>query len=73
VEWLVTIASGADPRTVAEALAAIGASVDRNQTPIPLDQGEQVITVQAPEDLPSRARAVPGIIRVNPSSGLTLY
>jgi hypothetical protein len=73
MRWLVMVAPGADLQAVMAMLAARGATLDRDQTPIPFDNGEHVIEVDGPPDFPRRIANVAGVCQVNPSSELTLF
>ena len=73
MKWLVTIPAGLDIKRVRAKLSALGCSADDDQEPIPLDNNEQVIEVEGPRDLPKRAAREHEILKVSPSSDLTLY
>lgn len=70
--WLVTIKGELDPRSLRTVLARCGGEMLDKLDPIPLD-GDQVVEIEGPRDLPDRAAAVPEIRAVHPSSELTLY
>ena len=72
MHWLVTIKGELDPRTMRTVLARCGGERLYDLDPIPLD-GDQVVEVEGPRDLPDRAAAVPEIRAVHLSSELTLY
>lgn len=72
MHWLVTIKGELAPRTLRTVLARCGGEKLDDLDPIPLD-GDQVVEVEGPHDLPDRAAAVPEIRAVHPSSELTLY
>ena len=73
MKWLVTIPVGLDIKQLQAKLAALGCSADKDLEPIPLDNSEQVIEVEGPRDLPKRAAAEHEILKVSPSSDLTLF
>lgn len=73
MKWLVTTPASIDVEELLARLSALGCSADENPTPIPLDQGEQVIEVEGPHDLPERAAEEPCILKVSPNSEFTLY
>ena len=72
MHWLVTIKGELDPRTLRTVLARAGVEKLYNLDSIPLD-GDQVVEVEGPSDLPDCAAAVPEIRAVHPSSEVTLY
>lgn len=72
MHWLVTINGELDSRTLRTVLARAGGEKLDDLDPIPLD-GDQVVEVEGPSDLPDRAAAIPEIRAVHPSSELTLY
>ena len=73
MKWLITTPAGIDVQELLARLVAFGCTTDQGGTPIPLDQGEQVIEVEGPRDLPERAAGEPGILKLSPNSELTLY
>lgn len=72
MQWLVTIKGELDPRTLRTVLERAGGEKLDQLDPIPLD-GDQVVEVEGPRDLPDRAAAVPEIRTVHPSSEVILY
>ena len=72
MHWLVTIEGELAPRTLRTVLARAGVEKLYDLDSIPLD-GDQVVEVEGPRDLPDRAAAVPEIRAVHPSSEVTLY
>ena len=71
MRWLVTVKADHDVDALASALTALGASVNPN--PVPLDRGECVYTVDGPDDLRTTAKAVKGIMKLNPASKLQRF
>ena len=72
MHWLVTINGELNPRTLRTVLERCGSEKLDDLHPVPLD-GNQVVEVEGPRDLPDRAAAVPEIRAVHPSSELSLY
>ena len=72
MHWLVTVAKGLDADTRDSLLKDLSAVAEEPVCPIPVDEGE-VLAVEGPADLPDRAKGVPGVLEVHPSSELTLY
>jgi hypothetical protein len=73
MKWLVTTKTNIDLDKLNLKLSSLGCEQKDNQTPIPLDNDEQVITVEGPSDLPDRAKDEAGILKINPSSEMELY
>jgi hypothetical protein len=73
MHWLITVRADADLRRVVSRLKDLGCSADEEPIPIPLDEGEQVIEVEGPQELPRLAVGEKDIVKVSPSSKLTLY
>jgi hypothetical protein len=73
MKWLVTVPAGINIKRVRAKLLALGCSADEYQEPIPLDNSELVIEVEGPRDLPKRTAGEHDIVKVSPSSDLTLY
>lgn len=72
MRWLVSVRAGTDLRRLLSRLEALGCSSEEGQTPVPVDD-QQVIEVEGPRDLPRLARAERDIVKINPSSEMTLY
>jgi hypothetical protein len=72
VHWLVTIKANLDPAALRDVLESVGVEDLDDLEPIPSD-GDQVVAVEGPRDLPDRAALVPEIRAVHPSSEMTLY
>jgi hypothetical protein len=73
VNWLITTRTSTDLVTLGQRLAALGCRVANASNPIPLDQGQQTLEVEGPEDLPARLRGDPDVIGVYPNSEQQLY
>jgi len=72
MEWLITTKASADLGELDSKLAQW--DCQRTGTPpVPLGAGEQVIEASGPRDLPEKARGERAILKVSPSSRLTLY
>lgn len=72
MRWLVTIDAEVTLEQIRSLLKGLGVEGQDDLEPIPLD-GEQVVEVEGPKDLPARASKVPSIRAVHPSSEMTLY
>jgi hypothetical protein len=72
MDWLVTFKGDLAPSAMRAILERIGATHLDDIDPLPSD-GDQVVEVQGPRDLPDRAAAVPEIRAVHPSSEMSLY
>ncbi|MEM7226348.1 MAG: hypothetical protein AAF495_25460 [Pseudomonadota bacterium] len=73
MKWLITTQKCDLSEGLADLLAAEGCRLDRDEPPIPLGEDEQVIEVEGPVDLPDRLAHNALILKVSPSSDLTLY
>lgn len=73
MKWLITTKSNADLSRIVKELAAWGCVSQNWGMPIPLGDEEQVIEVEGPPNLPEIAVQDNAIIKVSPSSELTLY
>ena len=71
MKWLLTVSVDVDKFTVSGRLAEHGAVVEYD--PIPLGDGEQVLEVDGPDDLPRRLDSQAWVKRVNTNSEQTLY
>lgn len=70
--WLLTIRGAPDPGTLRRVLQALNVEQDDDLDPIPSD-GDHVVEVEGPDDLPARAEGVPEVRAVHPCSEMTLY
>jgi hypothetical protein len=73
MNWLITVGANADLGELSRRLAELGCKGLENLTPVPLGPNEQVIQVSGPEDLPERAKRIPGVRKISPSSEMTFY
>jgi len=72
MDWLVTFKGDVAPGAMRAILERVGVTHLDDIDPIPCD-GDQVVEVEGPRDLPDRAAAVPEIRAVHPSSEMSLY
>jgi hypothetical protein len=70
--WLVTIRGALDPEKLRRVLEALNIEPDDDLDPIP-SNGDHVVEVEGPDDLPARAERVPEVRAVHPCSEMTLY
>ena len=73
MRWLITVDATCALDTLAASLAAAGAELDVEQAPVPLGADEIAVAATGPDDLPIRARDIPGIRAVHRDSELTQY
>lgn len=72
MEWLITLKKELDLDQIDSLLAQWGC--ERSETPpVPLGDGEQVIEVSGPRDLPQKVTSEKRVLKVSPNSPLTLY
>jgi hypothetical protein len=72
MKWLLTLSAETDDSRIRQILCSAGSTLDANASRIPID-GDVVVEVEGPEDLPSKLRSIPEIKAVHPSSEMTLY
>jgi hypothetical protein len=72
MEWLITTKANANLKELEARLAEWGCE-RTGLRPIPLDDDEQVIEVSGPADLPRKVQGEDPIIKISPSSPMTLY
>ncbi len=71
MEWLITTKADADLEALKARCAEWGCEL--TGSPIPLGDGEQVIEVSGPADLPEKAQDEALVLKVSPNSPMTLY
>lgn len=73
MRWLLTVGNDVDLEELRAALERLGSTVDAEPL-APLDNAEQVLRAEGPEDLPSRLlRAGLKEVKAYPDSELELY
>jgi hypothetical protein len=73
MKWLLTVRADADLDALRRELARVGVTVDLGSC-IPLDDGEQVVEAEGPEELGATLeRAGIDVLKVSPSSDLELF
>jgi hypothetical protein len=73
MKWLLTVNERMSRSRLREVLASHGATVDEDVPMIPMDDGDVVVEVDGPPDLPLRIKGAPEVKDVHPSSEMTLY
>jgi len=72
MKWLLTLPAGINDDRLKQILGSIGSTLDANASFIPMD-GDVVVEVVGPQDLPTRIGGTPEIKAIHPSSEMTLY
>jgi hypothetical protein len=72
VKWLLTTPVDVDLELLRQEVEAAGAKLERRD-PVPLDEGEQVLYADGPDDLHERMSKTSVPVRVNRSSPMQLY
>ena len=73
MKWLLTVPANLDLEELSRRLAAHGVIVDVRSC-IPLDDGEQVVEAEGPEEIGATLeRAGADVVKASPSSDLELY
>ena len=72
MEWLITTKARVDLQQLESKLLDWGCEPVASP-PVPLDGDEQVLEVTGPRDLPAKARGETLILKLSPSSPMTLY
>jgi hypothetical protein len=72
VKWLLTTPVDIDLESLRQEVEAAGATLESRE-PVPLDQQEQVLYAEGPEDLGERLSNARVPVRANRSSPITLY
>ena len=68
--WLITMGADEDLERLREDAAAEGATIG-DAPPVPLDEGEQVVECEGPDDLPAKLESHPSVRKVSPDSEIT--
>ena len=73
-EWLLTVRADSDLERLSSELREHGVELVTQKPPIPLDPGEQAITVRTPAGkLPEAVTRLKDVLRAHPSSKLTRF
>jgi len=72
VKWLLTTRADVDLDSLRNEVEAAGAKLE-DRAPVPLDQEEQVLYAEGPEDLHERLAKTSVPLRVHRSSPMELY
>jgi hypothetical protein len=73
MKWLVTLSADSDPNRVARELRRRGCTVPATTGLTSLPGGERVLQCEGPANLPDSARQIAGVVKISPSSDMTLY
>jgi hypothetical protein len=72
VKWLLTTPADVDLQSLRQEVEAAGATLE-DRDPVPLDQEEQVLYAEGPDDLRERLSKTNVSVRVHRSSPMELY
>ena len=72
MKWLLTTPADVDMESLRQEVEAAGAKLEARD-PVPLDQQEQVVYAEGPEDLREKLEKSSVPVRANRSSKLELY
>jgi hypothetical protein len=72
MKWLLTVPADADLDVLQQELEAVGATLESAE-PIPLDNQDQALPAEGPEDLSERLSKTDMPVQVYPNSELELY
>lgn len=72
MKWLLTTPADVDLQSLRQEVEAAGATLE-NRDPVPLDQEEQVVYAEGPDDLRERLSKSSMSVRVHRSSPMELY
>jgi hypothetical protein len=72
VKWLLTTRADADLDSLRQEVEAAGAKLE-DRDPVPLDEEEQVLYAEGPDDLHDRLAKTSVPVRVHRSSPMELY
>jgi hypothetical protein len=73
MKWLVTLSQDGDPNRIARELRRRGCTVPPTTEMTPLSGGERVLQCEGPPNLAESAPQIPGVVKISPSSDMTLY
>lgn len=73
MKWLLTVSKDMSKARLREVLEPSGVTISDSVAMIPMDDGDVVVEVEGPADLPQRVKGTPGVKEVHPSSEMTLY
>ena len=73
-KWMLTVRADCDLDALARALEKLGVDYDRSRKPLPLDAGEQSVTVSVKgSQLPDAVKKIKGVLQAHPSSKMSLF
>jgi hypothetical protein len=72
MRFLVTTDRNESLEKLKDEVAAHGGAMEPDD-PIPLDQGEQVVRVEGPDDLPKKLEQLPAVKKVSPDSDMDFH
>jgi hypothetical protein len=70
--WLITVSRDEDLDRLREEVAAHGGAVD-DTPPIPMDEDDQVLEAEGPDDLPQKLERHPAVRKVSPDSDIEFH
>lgn len=73
MRWLITTKANVDLKQLTAKLSTFGCELVNDLPPIPMDNDEQVLEVEASEDLSKMLKTDEEILELNPCSEITFY
>jgi hypothetical protein len=73
VRWLITLPKNANLEEITQRLASLGTRLVEEESPIPLGEDEQVVSVVGPADLGERLADDEAVLAIYPDSEYELY
>ncbi|MEM9218573.1 MAG: hypothetical protein AAGD25_30055 [Cyanobacteria bacterium P01_F01_bin.150] len=73
MQWLITTKIDVTLEQLSAMLSRLGCQPIPEDSSIPLDEAEQVISVEGPDDLPGKLEGNAEILQIYPDSSLELY
>jgi hypothetical protein len=73
MKWLITIKEHTSKSRLRELLRPSGSTLVEDVPMVPMEDGDVVVEVEGPADLPQRIKAAPEVKAVHPSSEMVLY
>ena len=71
---MLTVRADCDLDALARELDRLGVDYDRERKPLPLDAGEQSVTVSVKgSQLPAAVKKIEGVLQAHPSSKMSLF
>ncbi|MDJ0712842.1 MAG: hypothetical protein QNJ54_01310 [Prochloraceae cyanobacterium] len=73
MRWLITTKANVDLKQLTAKLSTFGCELVNDLPPIPMGDDEQVVEVEASQDLSEMLKTDEEILQLHPSSEMTLY